>query len=68
MGTAHTDSVTVLRAMLGGGEGEWLGVRMPDIGLADDTRAALRVLTGFQLTVTRLAMTRGVPSSSTRTT
>ena len=51
MGTAHTDSVTVLRAMLGGGEGEWLGVRMPDIGLADATRAALRVLTGFQLTV-----------------
>ena len=55
MGTAHTDSVTVLRAMLGGGEGEWLGVRMPDIGLAEATRAAL---TGFQLTVTRLAMTR----------
>ena len=34
MGTAHTDSVKVLRAMLGGGEGEWLGVRTPDIGLA----------------------------------
>ena len=37
MGTAHTDSVKVLRAMLGGGEGEWLGERVPDIGLAETT-------------------------------
>ena len=58
MGTAHTDSVTVLRAMLGGGEGEWLGVRTPDIGLADGIS-----IDGY--IITRLAMTRGGSPPST---